>query len=179
MISITLALLSFLLGLFAPIWFGKWLSPVRRLRRGAALIDPLTVTTPPASRLTVSVLREHEKCGDQVVVAHHLADWSWELQRKIFHMLVLNGVGSAFLIMTFIVMKTPSLQHMKFSWEFFETLAESWPFSLLIAFSFLEMVVFVKLVSDQAAKYRKVIEAAEKKTTLEVTNDQVIEGEGD
>lgn len=161
MIPIYLAVISIVIGLLAPLWFGILLPPVRKLRKGAQWIDPLPLNTPTSNPLSVHDLREHEKCGDKIVVAHHLADWTRDLQRKIFNLLAVNSVVLFVLVVFFTVRGDQSLQRPGASWrEVLVAVETNWPFSILLAYTFVEIIVFVKLVSDQAAKYGKVIDAA-------------------
>ena len=160
MITISIAVASFVIGLLAPLWFGRWLPPVRKLRKGAQWIDPLLLNT-PASPVSVQRLREHEKCGDQIVIAHHLADWTLDLERKIFHSLVANSCFLFVLVVVFTVKGDEHLQRPDATWHDLLVAVEThWPFSILLAASVIEIVVFVRLVSDQAAKHAKVIKAA-------------------
>jgi hypothetical protein len=161
MIPLYLALFSLLLGLFSPVWFGRLLPPVRRLRQGAQWIDPQAIKPPAGASITVQSLREHEKCGDQIVVAHHLADWSRDLQKKIFQSLVFNAAASLVLVVVYVVYQDRALQAPTATIrDLAETVAHVWPLSLVFAFTILEVIIFVKLVHDQAAKYAKVIDAA-------------------
>jgi hypothetical protein len=161
MIPIYFALASFLLGLSAPLWFGQLLRPVRRIRQSAKWIDKQTVTPPPDTPLTVQCLREHEKCGDRVVVAHHLAEWSRDLQRKIFQTLAVNGAISFVVVVVYVVKQDVQLQAPTATFsDLMRAVAASWPVSILLAASLVEIAVFIKLVSDQAAKYRRIIEDA-------------------
>lgn len=160
MITIYIAVASFVIGLLAPLWFGRWLPPVRKLRKGAQWIDPLFLNT-PAPPLSVQRLREHEKCGDQIVIAHHLADWTRELERKIFNSLAINNCLLFVLVIVFTVKGDQHLQGPDATWRDLLVAVEThWPFSLLLAASLVEIMVFVRLVSDQAAKHAKVIKAA-------------------
>jgi hypothetical protein len=161
MIPIYLAVGSLLIGLLAPLWFGKWLPPVRKIRKGAQWLDPQPLTTPTSGLLCVQTLREHEKCGDKVVVAHHLADWTRDLQRKIFNVLVINACLAFVLVVFYTVRSEPTLQNPNATWhDLLLAIEANWPFSILLAASLIQILIFVMLVSDQAAKYAKVIEAA-------------------
>ena len=161
MIPIYSALATLLLGVFSPLWFGILLTPVRRLRSGARRLDATTVQTVPDAPVTIQKLRDHERCGDRVVVAHHLAAWSRELQRKIFQMLVFNSAVSFVLVVIFAVKNDAALQAPTATLaDLGEQVAASWPFSIVLAGSLIEVLVIVKLVQDQAAKYASVIDGA-------------------
>lgn len=166
MIPVYIAIASLLLGLLSPIWFGAWLPPVRRLRNGAGWIDPqdVEIKPPPSGPLTIKALREYEKCGDRIVVAHHLGDWSRDLQRKIFQNLVANAAISFVLVVGYALYANPRLQESTATFgDFLDTVADLWPLSLIFAATLIEVVIFVKLVSDQAAKYASVIRSAKPK----------------
>jgi hypothetical protein len=160
-IAVYFAVTSLTIGVLSPLWFGKWIPSVRKLRQGAKWLDPLVITAPTATPLTIQVLREHEKCGDRIVVSHHLADWTRDLQRKIFQTLGFNTVIAFVLIVFMTVKDDPTLQAPTATvWDLLSAIKVHWPFSFLLAGSLVEIVVFVKLVSDQAARYAKIIDAA-------------------
>lgn len=162
MITLTLALAPLFIGFLAPLWFGRLLPPVRKLRRGAKWVDLSIVNVPPSSSLTVQALREHDQCGDRIVIAHHLADWTIDLQRKIFQAMGTNTVMAFVVIIVFITKNNEALllQPAAGFDDWFQILVANWPFSILLALSLIEIIVVIKVVSDVAAKYRKVIEAA-------------------
>jgi hypothetical protein len=162
MIPIYIAAASFLLGLSVNLWFGQLLRPVRRIRQGAKMIDKQTVDTLPGAPFTVQSLREYEKCGDRVVVAHHLAEWTRDLQRKIFQTLAINGAISFVVVVIYVVKQDAQLQAPTATFvDLMRAVAASWPVSILLAGSLVEIAVFIKLVSDQAAKYQRIIEDAQ------------------
>ncbi|HYH70404.1 MAG TPA: hypothetical protein VEX16_03775 [Methyloceanibacter sp.] len=160
MIPLGLAFASIFLGVTAPIWFGL-ARPVRRLRKGAEWLDPKPVSPPAAEPITVQTLREYQRCGDKVVVAHHLADWSRDLQRKIFQTLAVNGAITFVVVVVYVVKQDARLQAPTATWtDLGAALAASWPISITMAIALVEIGLFFKLVSDQAAKYRRAIEDA-------------------
>lgn len=161
MIPISIAAFTLLLGLTAPIWFGLFLPPVRMFRRGADWLDAEPVTPPSGCTLTVHGLREHDKCGDKIVVAHHLADWSRDLERRIVNTLGFNTVISLVLVVVYVVNRDPALRAPSASWQdLVAAVGGAWPFSIVFAAALVEIIVLVRLVFDLGGKYKKVIRAA-------------------
>lgn len=160
MIPVFMAGFTLLLGLTAPLWFGVGIPWVRMLRSGAKWLDPQTVSPPTVQTPTVKELREHQRCGDKIVVAHHLADWSRDLERRIFQTLS-YGTAAAFVLVIVLSVNDPSLHADTASFEdLLEKIRSSWPLSILLAYSLLEILVVIRLVHDLAEKYRNVIVAA-------------------
>jgi hypothetical protein len=157
MIPVYMALLSILLGFSCPFWFGKCLRPVRRLRQGARWIDPTSVNVPCGSELTIRRLREHEKCGEKIVLAHHLADWTRDLQRKIQSALLFNNLLLLILVIVYTVTSDPRFLTSSI-WDILAAAGKRLPFSIMIAASFIEVITFVKLVWDLEAKYESLID---------------------
>lgn len=154
------ALVPVFIGLSAPLWFGKMIPSVRRLRRGAKWIDDQTPTF-PASPVTVKSLREHDKCGDKIVVAHHLGKWTRDLERKILHALSFNGGATLVLVAVIAVKNNTALHSPKATFgDFLNAVIDNWQVSLGLALSLIEILIVLKLVSDVAAKYSDVIDAA-------------------
>lgn len=156
MLPVYAAAISILLGILCPLWFGKFLAPVRRLRQGALWVDPTAVELPAGPDVTVRSLREYQKCGEKIVLAHHLADWTRDLQRKIQSALVFNNVILFILVIVYTVTSDPQLLNSNAN-DILAATVKRVPFSIMVAASYIEVTIFVKLVWDLAGKYESLI----------------------
>lgn len=150
------ALLPILVGLTASIWFGALTPSVRRLRRGAQWINASTVV--PTVPLAISDIRDHDKCGDRIVVAHYLGDWTKDLEAKIFFALAYQNLLFLFCVIFFAIKGNSSLQDPNITWSnFISSALTYWPFSLSVVVTIVEVGTTLKMVSDAANKYRNII----------------------
>jgi hypothetical protein len=167
-----------LIALTSRFWFNAFPS-VRRIRDGAKNIDAEKITLPCRKPLLIKDLRSHEKCGDRVVVAHHLYKYASGIQRKTTRALVRSTVYSMLLLVIVEVvshqpdlattrmndgaaMSLPDLSASKF-WGF---LVSEWPPSLVFLLFLVELVTYLTIISEQAEKFEDVINAATDQTEL-------------
>ena len=158
MLYIAIALVPLAVGLVSRVWFLWLMRPVRSLNNGARWIDPEVVKLPADAGLTIKKIREHDKWGDKIVVAHHLAGWTLDLQRMLFWTLGLNSVLSLLFVVGAVVLGDPDvIGHKESLKEILAPTVTSKPFLLSFAGAATTIFICVRLVADQAHKYRGVI----------------------
>lgn len=160
MITYYLAAAPVVIGSTARLWFGVFHWPVWYLRKGAEWLDGQSVAPVP-DPVTIHGLREHDKCGDRIVVAHYLALWTYDLERKIRHNLLGGAAFSILLAMMYTVISVPALRAPTGTFsQFFKAMGPNIPISFLLGGILIEIVVMMKLVADQYAKHMEMIKAA-------------------